>query len=628
MASNDNEILLQCCKCQKQLDMEGKTLTCLHSFCETCVNKEIQRQTNGNGQCPLCDEIIQFDQLTLSPILVSYLKCRQMESTKWKCDLCLKDGNESIATVWCSDCMKLFCTNCSQFHKKLHQKHNTIDVVGIGKDEVREAMKTDICNIHKKVEEWYCEQCNMCLCDACYTTHLQYPSHCSSPPMSVRVEALKKQNSQGPTLLKEINNLEKSLLERHEKSLIYSEELERLYNLKCKEIWQSYEDIVEELRDKTHEMCNELRLLKEKQVEKWRQLLDENERLLKKLEILRIYICHLLKKDKKKKDIVFGVELVGKKLASLSPQLHQSIIKPVRKCELEVKFSNYWLQFLQGLKNQMIGSVSLNFPRNLVKLENEWNLPGSNLYSIESILVTQEDNHIFLADSSSCSIIELTESGELISQCRLIYKGKKFYPLEMVLSSSEILVVICFLWWGEKKLLFLERKKFSPFLEIKKITDTKKRISDSVCQINEAILICDGKFQIDFYTKNGKYIKTVNTGESRRGDYRPRIRADPSTGNFWAARQDTCKIFCFNEEGQKLQSFETVEKIWDFFINEFGNLYFCNFEGIFSFFPEKNVCKFQEKSEICPKIFVSKDKIFVYLQINKKKLIRIFTFIE
>ena len=103
MASNDNEILLQCCRCQRQLDMEGKTLTCLHSLCETCVNKEIRRQTNGKGQCPLCDEIVQFDQLNLSPILVSYLKCRQIESTDWKWDLCLEDGIESIATNWCKN---------------------------------------------------------------------------------------------------------------------------------------------------------------------------------------------------------------------------------------------------------------------------------------------------------------------------------------------------------------------------------------------------------------------------------------------------------------------------------------------------------------------------------------------
>ena len=125
MASNDNEILLQCCKCQRQLDMEGKTLTCLHSLCETCVNQEIQRQTSGNGQCPLCDEIVQFDQMTLSPILVGYLECRQMESTEGKCDLCLEDGIESIATNWCKNCQNSSAPNATMSTRN-SSKNNTI----------------------------------------------------------------------------------------------------------------------------------------------------------------------------------------------------------------------------------------------------------------------------------------------------------------------------------------------------------------------------------------------------------------------------------------------------------------------------------------------------------------------
>ena len=62
---------------------------------------------------------------------------------------------------------------------------------------------------------------------------------------------------------------------------------------------------------------------------------------------------------------------------------------------------------------------------------------------------------------------------------------------------------------------------------------------------------------------------------------------------------NTCKIFCFNENGQKLQSLETEEKIGDFSLNEFGEIYFSNFEGIFAFLPEgnlhENLHKFQKK---------------------------------
>ena len=363
MANNDNEILLQCCKCQRQLDMEGKTLTCLHSLCEACVNKEIQRQTSGNGQCPLCDEIVQFDQMTLSPILVGYLKCRQMESTKGKCDLCLEDGIESIATIWCNNCQKFFCAKCHQFHqkflkehyaielagigqeeirkwmrtdmckihneiedsycnacnksfcntcymrhvkdaneltestqskcnlcledgiesiatnwckncqkylctkcnnvhKKLQREHNAIELAGIGQKEIKESMRTDMCKIHNEIEDSYCNTYNKSFCYTCYMRHLENSGDCSSLPMSVREEALKKLKDQGPTLLREIKDLEKNLKEKKEKSRISNEDLEKQCHLKCEKLWQNFE----EFREKTNEMCDELRRITNEQI--------------------------------------------------------------------------------------------------------------------------------------------------------------------------------------------------------------------------------------------------------------------------------------------------------------------------------------------------------------------------
>ena len=112
----------------------------------------------------------------------------------------------------------------------------------------------------------------------------------------------------------------------------------------------------------------------------------------------------------------------------------------------------------------------------------------------------------------------------------------------------------------------------------------------------------------------------------------PLIRADPSTGNFWGAMTNTCKIFCFNEKGQKIQTFEMEEEIWDFSLNSFQEIFFSNEEGIFAFFPEKklykNLHKFEKISENWTEIFVTRKKIFVCLEINKKYLIKIFKFLD
>ncbi len=108
-SSNEMESLFQCSHCENELNRESKSFPCLHSFCETCLNKEVKRKTNGIGHCPKCDEIGQLDELNLSPILISYLKCQKIESTDWKCDFCLDDQIESIATNWCENCEKFFC---------------------------------------------------------------------------------------------------------------------------------------------------------------------------------------------------------------------------------------------------------------------------------------------------------------------------------------------------------------------------------------------------------------------------------------------------------------------------------------------------------------------------------------
>ena len=636
MASNHDEVFFHCSHCKRHLNLESKTLTCLHSFCETCVHHELQGQTNGNGRCPQCHEIVKIDQLTLSPILVSCLKRRQMELTVWKCDLCLEDGIESIATNWCKNCERFLCTKCNQFHNKLYRQHNSVKLAEISKEEIRKAMRTDMCKIHYKVEESYCDRCNMCFCDTCYTTHLEHSRHCSSRPMSIR-EALKKQKSQGPTLLKEIKDLEKNLRERNEISQVYSEVLERQCDFKCEELWHDYEDIVEKLRDKVHQMCDELRQITKEQVKKWRQSVNENKRILKKLDIWRINLRYLLKKEQKQ-NLVFGVELVARKLASSSPEFHQIINKPLRKLQLQMEFSRYWQEFLQGLQNKIIGSGSLDYSDNSIEFENEWKLPILKSYPlISSILVSPKDNHIFLADNWSCSIIELEESGEFVCELILSQGQNRFDPQEMFFSSSEILGVNCRVqWWeregqydddyiSEEKLIFLERKNNSPFLKIKEIINKKKQNSSSVCQVKKKILFCDYlKFQIDFYTAKGEYIKTIDTGES--GSIWPLIRADSSTEKFWGAVRNSCKIFCFNENGEKLKSFKTKERISDFSVNEFGEIYFCNFDGIFTFFPEKNLHRFQKKSEKIPKIFISKEKIFVCLEIDDEYLIKIFKF--
>ena len=532
MASNEMESLFQCSHCEKELNRESKSFPCLHSFCETCLNKEVKRKTNGIGHCPKCDEIGQLDELNLSPILISYLKYQEFKSMKWKCDFCLEDQIESIATNWCENCLKFLCDSCDRSHKKFNKQHSVIKLNKNGEKKVKKSIRIGKCKSHYKMEDSYCKQCNVCLCDTCYKNHLKDSGDCSFLlPISVKKEAKNKQESQIPKLLKEIGDFEKDLEERIIKSRNYCEELQKQCDLKCEEFWQNCDDTIDKMREKTQEMCDELRQITKDQVEKWQKFLRETEKMLKKFEIWRLNLHHLLKKGSKEKDVVLGVELVARNLESSLVELNQKIKEPLIKWTLRVKYFDLWQKFLKKFRfvaeiPEKIGFGILDFVVNSIEIETEWNLPESNTDRrwIESFVVSDEDHHLFLADYSNFSIVEMTESGEFVGKLELKREnGEKLQPTEMFFNSSKILGVNC---WGEGRweeyLIFLERKKFPCFLQIIKIIKKKKpsifSSSFSVCKNQKEILFCHSeKFQFDFYTEKGEFIKTIDTEESGGG---------------------------------------------------------------------------------------------------------------
>ena len=249
-----------------------------------------------------------------------------------------------------------------------------------GREEVKKSIRTEKCKSHNKMEDSYCQRCNVCLCETCYVNHLEDSGDCSSLPISVKKEALNKQESQIPKLLKEIGDFEKDQKERNIKSRIYSEELQKQCDLKCEEFWQNYEDAIDKMREKTLEMCDELRQMTEDQVKKWQKFLRETENMLKKLEIWRLNLHHLLKKGSKEKDIVLGVELMARNLES--SLLEQKIKEPFREWTLRVEYSDLWQEFLENLETEKIGFGILNFAINSIEIETEWNLPESNTHVV------------------------------------------------------------------------------------------------------------------------------------------------------------------------------------------------------------------------------------------------------
>ena len=272
-------------------------------------------------------------------------------------------------------------------------------------------------------------------------------------------------------------DFEKDLEEKNIKSRIYSEKLKEQCDSKCEEFRQNCDNAIKKMRKETQEMCDELRQITKDQVEKWQKFLRETEKMLKKFEIWRLNLDYLSKKGSKEKDVILGVELVARNLESSLVELNQKIKEPLIKMELRVGYSDLWQKFLKNLETEKIGFGILDFVVNSIEIETEWNLPESNTDRwIWSLVVSDEDHHLFLADNWNGSIVELTESGEFVGELKL--KGEneeEFQPTEMFFDSSQILGVNCWREGGrEEYLIFLERKKFPCFLKIQKIIKKKK----------------------------------------------------------------------------------------------------------------------------------------------------------
>ncbi|CAE1303672.1 TRIM56 [Acanthosepion pharaonis] len=434
MASNvTEEETFQCSKCVEVLDLASRTLPCLHSFCGSCVKMILE----GNRLCPQCLQSVTGDELRLAPFLVRSLRRRHLESRQLNCDTCSEDGKELTGQIWCQDCQKLLCQTCEGFHKKFQTRHETKILSGVSRVEAIRVITIDDCRQHRQSKDAFCDRCNVCMCDACYVNHVTASPQCPSRPLSVREEASKGKEKGGPTLERELCQFEINIRATNERTRRSIDELSTDCDTECSKLWQDFETFIEETRLKLGELCENMRGMASELERKWRLSLKEREELLGKVKIWRHTLGHLLSDDTDDEDVVCGLRLVG---AELSARLHQSFAPP-DKGHWFVTFPKWCHDSLESLKKEIIDWTSGH-----LQLESECPLQGSNPSLISSIVASDEDNHVFVGDWDSESILEFRDSGELVGQFPLTDGGEGFRPWDMCRLPEDILVVCC--PWG------------------------------------------------------------------------------------------------------------------------------------------------------------------------------------
>ena len=203
-----------------------KTLPCLHSFCEACIERFPQDKEGETYylSCPTCRHCTELPgggagafpvAFTLNNLKdVHSLLKKVSDPQQVTCDNCTTVN----ATGYCKDCSKFLCQKCIDAHKVwppiAHHKMASLDEVTASVSSTSQSLPakqkpTLTCSVpsHDEPLKYYCDTCDESICRDCailthkdhkynlmaasYTKHCQELEH-SLNPVKGKIEALKK----------------------------------------------------------------------------------------------------------------------------------------------------------------------------------------------------------------------------------------------------------------------------------------------------------------------------------------------------------------------------------------------------------------------------------------------------
>lgn len=122
---------LTCSLCS-DLYQRPKILPCYHSFCETCISKELS--TDGLFKCNQCQKDMaistQVDTLPSNFLIEALLDILSLrEKTIHSCDLCDEEMIDP-ATSYCKNCGKFLCVHhvFNHYKTKLTKEHKVVPI--------------------------------------------------------------------------------------------------------------------------------------------------------------------------------------------------------------------------------------------------------------------------------------------------------------------------------------------------------------------------------------------------------------------------------------------------------------------------------------------------------------------
>ena len=198
-----------------------KTLPCLHSFCEACIERFPQDKEGETYylSCPTCRHRTELPgggagafpvAFTLNNLKEIYSLMKKVSDPQQvTCDNC----TTANATGYCKDCSKFLCQKCMDIHKVwapiAHHQMMDLSDVAASASQLPSAKQeaTPTCSSHREPLVIFCETCDEVICQHCTVrihrdheydlVNDSYPKHCQKleeclSPVKGKMENVKK----------------------------------------------------------------------------------------------------------------------------------------------------------------------------------------------------------------------------------------------------------------------------------------------------------------------------------------------------------------------------------------------------------------------------------------------------
>ncbi|XP_078683838.1 B-box type zinc finger protein ncl-1-like [Branchiostoma floridae x Branchiostoma belcheri] len=272
---------LQCGLCSQQYS-QPRVLSCLHTFCLTCLESLVKKQDReGEVSCPACQQrtlLPSSDPSTLpsDPIAVTLLEVKSVEAGDATCTSC--EGNSS-AVCRCLDCAAFLCSNCQGAHRfmKCFKSHRLVELEDLRISDLASPVNMFTCSKHDgEALEFYCNTCDTLVCLKCTAIDHRMTSHQyvyirdAAAVMKERLLYL-LENSR-----KKSEEVKVQLLKMEEKIAHVEVEKTRVKG----EVDKVFHALLTKLEDRQVELCQEVETLYQRQ----EQFLNKQDRSLQMAE--------------------------------------------------------------------------------------------------------------------------------------------------------------------------------------------------------------------------------------------------------------------------------------------------------------------------------------------------------